>query len=110
MQGVLSANPKSTNEPADIIRLWVHENLRVFRDRLINGRRPRRGSTRSSATSCPSTSRAELFAKADANGDGCLQWEEVVHCEMSHLIYGDFMDARTPIRSCTRRSRTRRRW
>jgi dynein heavy chain len=35
VQGVLSANTKETSESADLIRLWVHENLRVFRDRLV---------------------------------------------------------------------------
>ncbi len=34
--GVCSANPKTTNEDTDIIRLWFHENKRVFGDRLIS--------------------------------------------------------------------------
>jgi dynein heavy chain len=92
MQGVLSANPKSTNEPADLIRLWVHENLRVFRDRLVNedDRSWFDGQLR---ILIPKYFKGEAFAKADANGNGCIEWEEVVHCDIPHLIYGDFMDA-----------------
>jgi len=33
-QGICSANSKNYTEPAQIVRLWYHENLRVFHDRL----------------------------------------------------------------------------
>jgi len=91
VQGLLSANPKTCVEPADLIRLWVHENLRVFRDRLVNNddREWFDGQLR---VLIPKYFNGDVFAKADANGNGCLEWEEVVHCEMAHLIYGDFMD------------------
>jgi len=36
MQGVCSSDQKLTQEPKDIYRIWVHENLRVFGDRMIN--------------------------------------------------------------------------
>jgi len=35
-QGVCSAYSKATQEPVDLIRIWVHENQRVFGDRMIN--------------------------------------------------------------------------
>jgi dynein heavy chain len=35
-QGVLSGNPQKLKEPEQLARLWVHENWRVFGDRLIN--------------------------------------------------------------------------
>jgi len=35
-QGVVSANQKLTTEPAQLLRLWYHENTRVIGDRLIN--------------------------------------------------------------------------
>jgi dynein heavy chain len=36
MQGVCSSDNKSTNEPIDVIRIWINENNRVFGDRMIN--------------------------------------------------------------------------
>lgn len=35
-QGVCSANQKATQAKVDIIRLWIHENQRVFGDRMIS--------------------------------------------------------------------------
>ncbi|BBN11637.1 hypothetical protein Mp_5g13570 [Marchantia polymorpha subsp. ruderalis] len=36
IQGVLRADPKTTKELKPVIKLWVHEAMRVFQDRLIN--------------------------------------------------------------------------
>jgi dynein heavy chain len=36
VQGCCSADQKQTQETVDIVRLWVHENQRVFGDRMIN--------------------------------------------------------------------------
>lgn len=36
MQGCCAADSKSTNTTVDIVRLWVHENQRVYGDRMIN--------------------------------------------------------------------------
>jgi dynein heavy chain len=91
MQGVLAANPKTTLEPADLIRLWVHENLRVFRDRLINDE-DRAWFDGQLRILIPKYFKGEAFAKADVNGNGCLEWEEVVFCDIPYLVYGDFMD------------------
>jgi len=35
-QGVCAANPKTCTTKLDIMRLWIHENQRVFGDRMIN--------------------------------------------------------------------------
>jgi len=35
-QGILSSNPKTVTDPDQFVRLWVHENQRTFKDRLIN--------------------------------------------------------------------------
>lgn len=35
-QGVCSASAKLVNTKVDLLRLWVHENQRVFGDRMIN--------------------------------------------------------------------------
>lgn len=36
-QGVCAASSKLCAEPLSIVKLWFHENMRVFHDRLING-------------------------------------------------------------------------
>jgi len=33
-QGICSASPKHTTEVKDLLKLWYHENMRVFHDRL----------------------------------------------------------------------------
>lgn len=35
-QGVCSADPKTTQQPVDVLRLFYHESERVFGDRMIN--------------------------------------------------------------------------
>ena len=35
-QGVCSADQKTTSTAVDLIRIWLHENQRVFSDRMIN--------------------------------------------------------------------------
>ena len=35
-QGLCSAHSKSTTKPIDLIRLWIHENKRVFGDRMVS--------------------------------------------------------------------------
>lgn len=35
-QGLCSASMKFCAEPLTIVKLWFHENMRVFHDRLIN--------------------------------------------------------------------------
>ena len=35
-QGLCSAHSKSTTQIVELIRLWIHENMRVFGDRMIS--------------------------------------------------------------------------
>jgi len=35
-QGICAASPKFVTTKTDLLRLWVHENQRVFGDRMIN--------------------------------------------------------------------------
>jgi len=91
IQGVLSASPKSVVEAADLIRLWVHENLRVFRDRLVS-EEDRTWFDGQLRALVPKHFNGPDFAKADLDGNGSLEWEEVVHCDIPSLLYGDFMD------------------
>jgi dynein heavy chain len=76
VQGMLSANTKQMSEKADLIRLWAHENLRVFRDRLVNN-----------------DDRQWFDGQLKALVPKCLgvPWDEVVTVETTHLIYSDFM-------------------
>ena len=91
VQGLLSANTKQMDGPDDLLRLWVHENLRVFRDRLVNDD-DRTWFDKTIKGLIPKHFVGDTFAKADSNNDGRMQWEEVVKCDITHLIYGDFMD------------------
>lgn len=36
IQGILQADPSNYNAPVQILRLFYHESMRVFHDRLIN--------------------------------------------------------------------------
>jgi dynein heavy chain len=79
-QGVLSADPKTVVEPADLCRLWGHENLRVFRDRLINN------EDRSWFDGVLQS----LVPKVLGQG---VAWGDVVKVDVPRLVYGDFMVA-----------------
>lgn len=35
-QGLCAANSKQTTQVVDVVRLWIHENKRVFGDRMIS--------------------------------------------------------------------------
>jgi dynein heavy chain len=90
-QGLLQANPRTCLEPADFIRLWIHENVRVYRDRLVNDD-DRSWFDNQMHALIPKYFVGPTFAKADKNGNGALDWEEVVTVPLTHLVYGDFMD------------------
>lgn len=34
--GICNASPKQVTETVSIVRLWYHENLRIYHDRLID--------------------------------------------------------------------------
>jgi dynein heavy chain, axonemal len=35
-QGLCSANSKTTTQVVELVRLWIHENKRVFGDRMVS--------------------------------------------------------------------------
>ena len=76
IQGVLSASQKEINTREDLIRLWAHENMRVYRDRLVDNH------DRSWFDDLEKRLVPKYFAK---------EWGDVVKVEVTHLIYGDFM-------------------
>jgi len=75
-QGMLMNNVKAIVEEVQIVRSWVHECNRVFRDRLINDK------DREFFDNICKTAGKDTFG---------YEWEEV--CPNTPLIYGDFLDA-----------------
>jgi dynein heavy chain len=73
-QGLVNANNKLVIQPVHLVRMWVHENKRVFGDRLIN-----------------SQDREWLddLLLTEAKGTFNLNKEEIFNSE--RIIYGDFM-------------------
>jgi len=76
VQGILSAGVKQLQEPPDLIRLWVHESLRVYRDRLVNNE-DREWFDEQMRRLVP-----KHFE---------LAWDDVVAVPTTQLLYGDFM-------------------
>ena len=75
-QGMLMNNVKVIEDEVQIVRSWVHENNRVFRDRLIND------ADRDFFDNIVKTQCKDTFG---------YEWEEVA--PNNPLIYGDFLDA-----------------
>lgn len=73
--GILSSNPKALSSESDVLRLWIHESMRVFSDRLVND------DDRNSF---------KEFIKKYLEKDFDTKWESVVD-DSKRLIYGDFM-------------------
>lgn len=74
IQGVLSADIKTVTQEFDIVRLWIHECMRVFQDRLVD--KEDRGWFKNLLMST-------MSQKLDCN------WDEVVTIEP--IIYGDYL-------------------
>ncbi|KAJ3214893.1 Dynein heavy chain 1, axonemal [Dinochytrium kinnereticum] len=74
VQGVLSADVKTVNIETDIVRLWVHECMRVFQDRLVDNH---------------DKSWFLGLVKDTMLDQLQLSWPEVVTNEP--LLYGDYM-------------------
>ena len=75
-QGICSSNPRYYVDPSQIVRLWYHENLRVFHDRLT-------------------TEEDRTFLKEILNSQlpkFKMTTEQVLNTE--RLIFGDFMQRR----------------
>mmetsp|Transcript_7015 Transcript_7015/g.26224 ORF Transcript_7015/g.26224 Transcript_7015/m.26224 type:complete len:4128 (-) Transcript_7015:64-12447(-) len=73
--GVLSSNPKALQTENDVLRLWIHESMRVFSDRLVDDHDR-------------ITFRDML--KSYLQKDFDAQWDKIVD-PSKRLIYGDFM-------------------
>jgi dynein heavy chain len=74
VQGVLSADIKTVNIETDIVRLWVHECMRVFQDRLVDN---------TDKSWFLDLLKETMLDKLQ------LSWPEVVTNEP--LLYGDYM-------------------
>ncbi|KAJ3073482.1 Dynein heavy chain 1, axonemal [Podochytrium sp. JEL0797] len=74
VQGVLSADIKTVNIETDIVRLWLHECMRVFQDRLVDN--------------IDKTWFSELI-KGTILDKLQLGWQEVVTNEP--IVYGDYL-------------------
>ncbi|KAJ3087451.1 Dynein heavy chain 1, axonemal [Quaeritorhiza haematococci] len=74
IQGLLSADMKTVTAETDIVRLWVHECMRVFQDRLVDQQ---------------DKSWFSNMIKSTMTEQLKVSWEEVVTIEP--LIYGDYM-------------------
>lgn len=74
IQGMLSADTKTVSSEMDIVRLWSHETLRVFQDRLVDNKDK-------------SWFRTLVIKTMDDTLD--MRWDEVINSEP--LLYGDYM-------------------
>eukprot|EP00741_Cyanophora_paradoxa_P002452 tig00000076_g2377.t1 len=74
IQGILNADEKKVAEPQDLVRLWCHESLRVFSDRLVNNE---------------DRDWFRNLLKGQMRKHFSMEWDDVVTTE--RLIYGDFL-------------------
>jgi len=74
-QGMLQVDPKRAGSVSDFCRLWVHENRRVFQDRLVN-----------------STDRSwfDELLKTNLESEVRQSWADVVG-DRPTIIFGDYM-------------------
>ena len=75
-QGVLQSTPKSVTSANELLRLWCHECMRVFADRLVNA------DDKGWFWTLLCKQLRETFAK---------EWDVVTGTSEDRLIYGDFM-------------------
>jgi dynein heavy chain len=74
-QGLCNANSKLTTQPVHLVRMWVHENNRVFGDRLIDN-----------------VDRDWLNSLLNQVAeDTCKLGQKDIY-NASRLVYGDYMD------------------
>lgn len=74
-QGILSCSPRRTKTAAGFVRLWAHENMRVFKDRLID------------QTDCEWL---DALCASKMMEHFNMKWEEVI--PKDYLLFGNYMD------------------
>ncbi|ESO89348.1 hypothetical protein LOTGIDRAFT_210379 [Lottia gigantea] len=80
-QGILMADPNKTEALPDLLRLWYHENCRIFQDRLVNDE---------------DRVWFDNLLKEKMKSDFDVNYEEVVTQEP--VLYGDFMVTSSDLR------------
>ena len=87
-QGVCSTTKESVADKGSLTRLWVHESLRVFADRLTDepDRRWFFDMSKRLTEKHFDASFDEVFARLDADGDGVVD-----PTELRRLMFGDFL-------------------
>ncbi|XP_008570797.1 PREDICTED: dynein heavy chain 1, axonemal [Galeopterus variegatus] len=80
-QGMLMADPAKVEDKVQLLRLWYHENCRVFRDRLVN-----------------EEDRSWFDQLLESHME---QWEVAFHevCPFQPILYGDFMSPGSDLKS-----------
>ncbi|XP_050390512.1 dynein axonemal heavy chain 1 [Patella vulgata] len=80
-QGILMAEPSKTEALPDLLRLWYHENCRIFQDRLVNDE---------------DRLWFEGLLKEKMKSDFDMEFEDVVKTQP--VLFGDFMITSSDIR------------
>jgi len=76
VQGTMQSTPKSVASSKDIVRLWAHESLRVFADRLVEQK---------------DTDWFYALLFKQLQGKFNTTWKDITETDERRLIYGDFM-------------------
>ncbi|XP_054451580.1 dynein axonemal heavy chain 1 [Pteronotus mesoamericanus] len=80
-QGMLMADPAKVEDKVQLLRLWYHENCRVFRDRLVN-----------------EEDRSWFDKLLESHMEGWkVSFSEV--CPFQPILYGDFMSPGSDVKS-----------
>ncbi|XP_063845652.1 dynein axonemal heavy chain 7-like isoform X5 [Scylla paramamosain] len=95
IQGVLLSVPETMEDLRSMKKLWVHEILRVFYDRLVdaNDRKWLLDRISASCTNHLNEDFNQLMGELDQNGDG-----EVSEGDLRNLVYCDFADPKSESR------------
>ncbi|KAK7077275.1 Dynein heavy chain 7, axonemal [Halocaridina rubra] len=95
IQGVLLSVPETMEDLRSMKKMWIHEVLRVFYDRLVDSG-DRTWLLDKVATACSkhlNENMHELLAELDENADG-----EVSENDLRNLVYCDFADPKSESR------------